>query len=107
MHVARFLSFRNKSIAYAVALDKLALAFGRVGDHKKQKEMLERLQPILKRVSGPEDVAVAATLNNLGNVFGELGDHQKQKELLHHKRENKKRKNQPYNTCCPPTLILP
>ena len=65
MHVARFLSFRNKSIAYAVALDKLALAFGRVGDHKKQKEMLERALSIKERAYGPEHVKVAATLGSV------------------------------------------
>jgi hypothetical protein len=68
-HVASFLSFRHKSIIYAKALDNLALAFRRVGDHQKQKEQLERKLTIQERVYGPEHVAGAVTLSYLGTTF--------------------------------------
>ena len=78
----RFRSFREKWIASASALENLAFQYNKVGDHQKEKELLERALTIKKRVHGPEHVDVAATLGFLGNAFGRLGDYPKQKELL-------------------------
>ena len=41
------------SVPFALALDNLARAYNRVGDHQKQKELLERALSIHERAYGP------------------------------------------------------
>ncbi|WP_265023148.1 tetratricopeptide repeat protein [Wolbachia endosymbiont (group B) of Ischnura elegans] len=49
---------------------------------KREKELLERVLPILEKHYGEEHLKVARTLVNLSINYVALGDHQKAKRLI-------------------------
>ena len=65
-----------------MTLTNLAIAYGQLGDPRKQKDLLERSLKIQEKHFGADHFQVAITLGNLGNANGKLGDPSKQKDLL-------------------------
>ncbi len=65
-----------------MTLNNLAIAYGSLGDPKRQKELLERALKIEEAHYGQDHFEVAMTLNNLANAYGSLGDPERQTELL-------------------------
>jgi tetratricopeptide (TPR) repeat protein len=63
-------------------LNNLATAYGDLGDHQKQKNLLQRALVIEEHYYDPEHVEVAGTLNNLATAYSALGDPQEKKHLL-------------------------
>ncbi|MGL9718787.1 MAG: tetratricopeptide repeat protein [Wolbachia sp.] len=53
-----------------------------LGNPRRQKELLERVLPILKKDDSFGHPTIAIALENLGITYDALGDHQKAKELL-------------------------
>ncbi|MGL9758152.1 MAG: tetratricopeptide repeat protein [Wolbachia sp.] len=53
-----------------------------LGNPRRQKELLERVLPILKKDDSFDHSTIAIALENLGIAYDALGDHQKAKELL-------------------------
>ncbi|WP_341814031.1 tetratricopeptide repeat protein [Wolbachia endosymbiont (group B) of Dendrolimus pini] len=53
-----------------------------LGNPKREKELLERVLPILEKHYGEEHLKVARTLVNLSINYVALGDHQKAKRLI-------------------------
>ena len=66
----------------AVVLNNLGTAHEALGNHRTQKEVLERALKIREQHFGPDHPQVAQTLNNLGNAHGALGDPRAQKDSL-------------------------
>ena len=70
----------------ARTLNDLSNAFGKLGDHNKKKNLLERAFATHQQQFGEAHleahIEVATTLANLGNACGDLGDPNKQKTLL-------------------------
>ena len=66
----------------AVVLTNLGTAYGDLGDHAKERDMLERALAIKERAYGRDHPEVATTLTNLGNAYGQLGDHAKKRDML-------------------------
>jgi len=79
----------------AVLLFNLANAYGRVGDAKRKREVLERVLRIEERHYGAEHEYVAATLNNLANAHFSAGDPHEAKSLLERCLTIKQRSNVP------------
>ncbi|CAK0821462.1 unnamed protein product [Prorocentrum cordatum] len=65
-----------------MTLANLGVACGELGDHCRERELLERALEIQERAYGPDHHAVGTTLANLGNAHGRLGDPGRQRELL-------------------------
>ena len=63
-------------------LNNLGLAYGALGDHAKQRGVLERALAIDEREHGDDSTEVASVLNNLGSAYGKLGDHAKKRDML-------------------------
>ena len=58
------------------------MAHGALGDHRTEKDFLERALKIIEQHFGPDHPQVAQTLNNLANAHGALGDHRTEKDFL-------------------------
>ena len=59
----------------------LAMAYSRLGEHNKEKNLLECALEIEEQHFGEAHFEVAKTLTNLANAHGDLGDPSKQKNL--------------------------
>ena len=68
--------------ALAIKRGNLGNAYGDLGDHAKQRDMLERALAIEERAYGRDHPDVAITLGNLGGAYGDLGDHAKKRDML-------------------------
>ena len=66
----------------ALTLGNLGNAYGRLGDHTKARDVLERALAIEERAYDRDHARVGITLGNLGNAHGALGDNSKKCELL-------------------------
>jgi tetratricopeptide (TPR) repeat protein len=66
----------------AITLTNLGEAYGKLGDSKKKRDLLERALEIEEKHFGPDHPKVAITLTNLGLAYGELGDSKKKCYLL-------------------------
>lgn len=60
----------------------LGLAHGRLGDIRKQKDLLERSLSILEQHFGEDHPELVLTLGNLGDVHGRLGNHRQSKHFF-------------------------
>ena len=58
----------------ATTLSNLGLAFERLGDAQKKRDLFEKALRLKEREYGPEHQSVAITLDNLGSAYGDLGD---------------------------------
>ena len=54
----------------------------KLGDHRTQKELLDRAFKMFSGFWGDEHVVLASTLVNLGIAYLDPGDHEKAKEVL-------------------------
>ena len=63
------------------ALNNLAIAYGKLGDHQKALELQERGYATECKILGAEHPDTLGALNNLASTYGELGDHRKALEL--------------------------
>ncbi|MCA4774750.1 tetratricopeptide repeat protein, partial [Wolbachia endosymbiont of Mansonella ozzardi] len=66
----------------AKPLINLGIAYGALGDHRKQKESLERALAIQEKHYDSDHFEIAITLVNPSDAYGAPGDHKKQKELF-------------------------
>ena len=60
----------------------MSVAYGDLGDHKKQKNLLERALEINERHFGEDRFEVAITLATLANAHGALGDRGNEARIL-------------------------
>ena len=66
----------------AETLNNLAIAYGKLGDKAKERDMHERVLAIKERAYGPDHLEVAATLYNLAIAHSGLENWAKARELL-------------------------
>ena len=66
----------------ATTLKNLTVAYGKLGDHTNQRDLLEEALKIEEAHYGKEHFEVAKTLNNLAMAHGKLGDHTRERDLL-------------------------
>ena len=66
----------------ANALNNLGNAYGRLGDHAKARDVLERALPIFERACGCDHANVAITMNGLLIAYNSLGDWAKARDML-------------------------
>eukprot|EP00928_Gymnodinium_smaydae_P095643 TRINITY_DN8264_c0_g1_i6.p1 TRINITY_DN8264_c0_g1~~TRINITY_DN8264_c0_g1_i6.p1 ORF type:complete len:519 (-),score=78.56 TRINITY_DN8264_c0_g1_i6:313-1869(-) len=69
-------------ISVAITLANLGIAYGNLGDAKKEKQFLKRALRIKERHYGRDHLQVAITLGILGNAYGNFGNSEKKKQLL-------------------------
>jgi len=74
--------FGSGSIEVASALHNLGIAYGRIGDSKREEELLEQALAQQESHLGINHMQVASTLINLGNVCSRRGKIAKQHALL-------------------------
>ena len=55
------------------------MAVGKLGDHAKNRDLLEAALKILEAHYGKEHFEVAIALNNLALAVGKLGDHTRER----------------------------
>ena len=63
-------------------MNSLGNAFGRLGDFRKMKELLERALLIEERAYGPDHIEIAPALFNLGSLHEDLGEKAKAREFI-------------------------
>ena len=63
-------------------MSNLGNAYGDLGDHKKQKDFLERALKIEEKHFGEDHFEVAKTLYNLALAHGDLGDRGNEARIL-------------------------
>ena len=64
------------------ALWDLGRPYFHLGDHAKNRDVLERALPIYEREHGSDHTEVARLCNSLGSVYSKLGDHVKARDFL-------------------------
>ena len=63
----------------ARTLNDLAVAYGRLGDYTRERDLLEEALKIEEAHYGKNHFEVARTLNDLAVTYGRLGDYTKER----------------------------